>query len=130
MATSRWRSAAVVACLAVASTAGMLHAAEVPIVNGEHWTKSSDDLKKAYLVGVANVLQIEWAYQKANPPSDSQSLVPTAALGLKGQTLDGVRDLVDRWYAANPGRLDRPVFEVIWYEAVIPGYAKAALKKE
>lgn len=129
MATKHWRSIAVVACLALSSMAGTLRAAEVPIVTGEHWTKSSDDVKKAYLIGLANLLQIEWAYERSNPPSDSQSLVPMAAAGLKGQTLDGVRDTVDRWYAAHPGQLGRPVFEVIWYEAVVPGYAKAAKKE-
>ena len=128
--TGMWRSAVLIACLAGVLATGTARADEVPIVTGEHWVKSSDDLKKAYLVGVANVLQIESAYQKSNPPSDAQSLVPKAAMGLKGQTLDGVRERVDRWYAANPGRLDRSVFEVIWYEAVIPGYAKAGLKKE
>jgi hypothetical protein len=44
-------------------------------------------VKKAYLVGVANILQIEAAYQGPNPPSDAQSLVPMAAKGLRGHTL-------------------------------------------
>jgi hypothetical protein len=49
-------------------------AAEVEIVTGEHWVKSTPELKKAYLIGVANVLQIERAYhgKHNNPPSDSQ----------------------------------------------------------
>jgi hypothetical protein len=119
-----------VAVMALASMAGTLQAEEVPIVTGVHWTKSSDDVKRAYLIGVANVLQIEWAYQKSNPAAKTQSLVPTAAVGLKDHTLNTVRDLLDRWYAAHPDQLDRPVFEVIWYEAVIPGYAKSGMKKE
>jgi hypothetical protein len=111
--------------LAVTTTA---RADEVPIVNGEHWTKSSEQVKKAYLVGVANVLQVEAAYQGPNPPSDAQSMVPMASRGLRGQTLDSVRSAVDAFYAAHPDRLQRPVVEVIWYEVVVPGSSKAAAK--
>ena len=94
---------------------------EVPIVTGEHWTKSSPDLKKAYLVGIANLIQVEIAYFGNNPPGDTQSFVPRMARGLKGQTLDSVRDKLDAWYAANPGRQSRPVIEVVWAEIVVPG---------
>ncbi|MFO1306496.1 MAG: hypothetical protein U1F54_22455 [Burkholderiales bacterium] len=94
---------------------------EVPIVTGEHWTKSSADLKKAYLVGIANLIQVEIAYFGNNQPGDAQSFVPRMARGLKGQTLDSVRDKLDAWYAANPGRISRPVIEVVWAEIVVPG---------
>ncbi len=98
-------------------------AAEVEIVTGEHWVKSTQELKKAYLIGVANVLQIERAYhgRRNNPPSDSQSLIPRMAKGLSGATLDGVSQGLDAWYAKNPQQLKRPVIEVIWFEMVVPG---------
>jgi hypothetical protein len=113
---------AMAGCTAVA--VGPAHAEPVPIVTGVHWTQSSDQVKKAYLIGIANVLQIESVYQGGNPPTEAQTLVQTAAKGLRGETLDGVRQTVDRWYAQNPSQLSRPVFEVIWFEVVIPGYAK------
>ena len=124
--SSKWRGGLLVACLSLAAAASPVRADEVPIITGEHWTKSSEQLKKAYLLGVANVLQIESAYQGSNPPSDAQSLVPTVAKGLRGQTLDTVRDTLDRWYAANPDKLNRPVFETLWYEIVVPGSRKPA----
>ena len=46
------------------------------------------------------------------------------ARGLKGQTLDSVRDGLDKWYAANPDKLQRPVIETMWFEMVVPGLAK------
>src|SRR5690242_10859205 len=94
----KWRDVAMAACLGLALCAGTASADEVPIVTGEHWTKSSDEMKKAYLVGIANLLQVEVAYEGANRPSDAQSLVPRLARGLKGQTLDSVRDDLNRWY--------------------------------
>jgi len=128
MLGTRFGVAVVLACLSLMAATSPARGDEVPLVTGEHWTKSSDQVKKAYLIGIANVLQIESAYQASSPPSDAQSLVPIAAVGLKGQTLDSVRTAVDTYYAAHPEDLGRPVFEVIWRDVVVPGRAKAALK--
>jgi hypothetical protein len=104
---------------------GVVKADEVPLVTGEHWVKSSEDTKKAYLVGIANLAQVETAYFGANPPPDTQSFVPRMVRGLKGQTLDTVREGLDRWYAAHPDRLGRPVIETLWFEMVVPGLQAA-----
>ena len=93
-------------------------------VTGEQWTRSSEDVQKAYLVGVANLTQVENAYFEGNPPSDKQSFVPRLVKGLQGQTLDSVREGLNRWYAANPGKLQRPVIETIWFEMAVPGLQK------
>jgi hypothetical protein len=61
------------------------------------------------------------AYEGTNQLTDEQSILPRMARGLKGQTLDSVREGLNKWYAANPGRLERPVIETIWYEMVVPG---------
>jgi hypothetical protein len=119
------RSAAFAACLALTALSSGARADEVPLVTGEHWVKSSDELKKAYLIGIANVVQVETAYNKANPPPDVQSLVPRMVKGLKGETLDTVREGIDKWYAAHPDQLQRPVIETIWFEMAVPGLQKA-----
>jgi len=104
-----------------AAFSGGVRADEIAQITGVHWTKSTEDQKKAYLIGIANITQIELAYQGNNKLSDDQSILPRLARGLKGQTLDSVREGLNKWYAANPGRLDRPVVETIWYEMVVPG---------
>jgi len=40
---------------------------EVPLITGEHWSKSTEELKKVYLIGIANLAQVETAYAGANP---------------------------------------------------------------
>jgi hypothetical protein len=110
--------------MAVAMVAGSVRAQEIPLVTGALWTSSSEQVKKAYLVGIANTIQVEAAYEGNNPPTDGQSIVPRATRGLKGQTLDGVREALDKYYAANPDKLQRPVIETIWFEMVVPGLAK------
>ena len=119
-----WRTAMFVVFVALAVAWGSARADEVPLITGEHWTKSTERLKKVYLIGIANVIQVETAYHAASVPSDAQSFVPRFAKGLNGQTLDSVREGLDRWYAANPDRLQRPVIETIWFEMVVPGLQK------
>jgi hypothetical protein len=110
-----------VACLALAMTCGTASAADVPLVDGTLWTKSTDDVKKAYLVGLANMVQLEVAYNAKEPLPEKYSLSPRLAKGLTGQTLATVQEALDKWYAANPGKLQRPVLETIWFEIALPG---------
>jgi len=122
----RWRTAMFAMFVLLAVACGSARADEVPLITGEHWTKSTEQMKKVYLIGIANVMQVETAYHAASPPPDAQSFVPRFVKGLKGQTLDSVREGLDRWYAANPDRLQRPVIETIWFEMVVPGLKKTS----
>ncbi len=117
----RFLSLTFIACVMLSLASGIAKADEVPIITGEHWVRSSEELKKVYLVGVANVVQIEMAYHAENPPADAQSFVPRFSKGLKGQTLDSVREALNKWYLSNPERLQRPVLETIWFEMAVPG---------
>ena len=107
-----------------AAMCGSAFAQEIPIVTGELWTQSTEQVKKAYLVGIANTIQLELAYEGTNPPTDAQSVVPRMAKGMRGQTLDSVREGLDKWYTANPDKLKRPVLDTIWFEMVVPGLKK------
>ncbi len=122
----KWKTlaASFAACMMLAAVCGSARADDVPLVTGEMWSKSSDQSKKIYLIGIANAVQVEVAYEGTNPPSDAQSLVPRLARGMKGQTLDSVREGLDKWYASNPDKLQRPVVETIWFEFVVPGLQK------
>ncbi|MBL8419570.1 MAG: hypothetical protein JNK92_02945 [Dechloromonas sp.] len=105
----------------LAMTCGLAVAADIPLVDGTHWVKSTEEVKKAYLVGVSNVIQLEVAYQADNPTPEGRSLAPRAAKGMTGQTLSGVLESLDKWYGAHPEQLQRPVLETIWFEIVVPG---------
>jgi hypothetical protein len=121
---SQWRMGVLAVCMSLATAWTSAQAQEIPVVTGALWTASSEPVKKAYLVGIANAIQVEAAYEGANPPADGQSIVPRLTKGMKGQTIDSVREGLDKWYAANPDKLQRPVIETIWFEMVVPGLAK------
>jgi len=117
----KWRAALAAACMTLMVVCINARAEEVPLVTGEHWTKSSEEMKKAYLVGIANIVLLEMTYEGANQASDAQSMLPRMVKGLKGHTLDTVREALNKWYAAHPDQLQRPVIETIWFEMVVPG---------
>jgi len=117
----KWRAALAAACMTLMVVCINARAEEVPLVTGEHWTKSSEEMKKAYLVGIANIVLLEMTYEGANQASDAQSMLPRMVKGLKGHTLDTVREALNKWYVAHPDQLQRPVIETIWFEMVVPG---------
>lgn len=118
------RAVMIVAFMAASLAWSSARAEEIPLVTGQHWTTASVEQKKAYLVGIANMVQVEAAYHSGSPSTDAQSVVLRMAKGLKGQTLDSVREALDRWYAAHADRIGRPVIETIWFELVVPGLQK------
>lgn len=122
MTTLRMRQMALMACMILA--AGIAGAEEVPMITGEQWMQSTEQLKKVYLIGIANAYQLERAYYGAKPPADDSSLIPRFGQGLKGHTLDSVREGLNQWYAANPDQVKQPVIETIWFEMVVPGLQK------
>lgn len=87
------------------------------IVNGDVWMRSSNDLRKAFLIGAANMIALEAAYAKkmgtAAPPAAER-----ATQALHGLTLDQIATGVTKWYEANPTRHDVPAIGVIWIAMV------------
>jgi hypothetical protein len=119
----QWRTLLSLSFLTLAVVGNIARAESIPIVTGEQWVASSDEAKKAYLVGVANILEIERAYA-GSTPTGANDIAPRFAQGMQGQTLDGVRQGLDNWYAANPTRIQHPVIETLWFEMVMPGLKK------
>ncbi|MCM8596730.1 hypothetical protein [Accumulibacter sp.] len=120
----RWALPLSAACLALVAGPVAAVVEEIPLVDGTMWVKSSEDVKKAYLVGLANVVQVEAAYHAENPSLAGTGFSPRVVAGMKGQTLGGVLEALDRWYAAHPEELRRPVVETIWFEMVVPALPK------
>jgi len=87
-------------------------------VTGQHWTASTEAEKRAFLYGMATVIWLEDEIQGDN--GCDKSLVDTWVEGLDDETFDTVLKKLSEYYAANPGKLDRPVVEVLWYEVTEP----------
>ncbi|MHC1789933.1 hypothetical protein [Solidesulfovibrio sp.] len=91
---------------------------EVPVVTGEHWTKSSPQERKAFLLGAATIMELEQEVQGETPPQ--KTTITVWCKGLSAYTFDEMAAAIDQWYAANPDKTARPVVEVMWYELAKP----------
>ncbi|WP_300162666.1 hypothetical protein [Solidesulfovibrio sp.] len=91
---------------------------QIPVVTGEHWTKSSPEERKAFLVGAATVIELDQEVQGATPAVNST--IDAWARGLAPYTFDQMVAALDKWYAEHPDKLRRPVIEVMWYELAQP----------
>ena len=119
MSSKVWASVAIAAAaLVLASPAA---AEDVPLVDGTMWKKSAPILKRTYLVGISNLMSAEYAVQKEfGPPPDDQTAIQRMYEEIDDMTLNEAVEQIDAWYAANPGKMDTTVLEVIWIDMVRP----------
>jgi hypothetical protein len=118
----QWRTLLSLTFLSAAMIGNVARAESIPIVTGQQWMQSTEEQKKAYLVGISNVMDIERAY--AGNMANSNDLAQRFGKGMQGQTLDSVRQGLDSYYAANPTMIQHPVIETLWFQMVMPGLKK------
>jgi hypothetical protein len=96
----------------VLALAGMVLAqgGKPEMVNGSHWKEASKEIKTAYIRGIGNMADFEVAVSgKEKAGCISAGFVDE----LKGKSIGGIIDEVDKYYKENPGKMDTPVIEVI-----------------
>jgi len=106
------RFATIGVALLIAALVVPAQAADVPIVTGEHWTKASEAEKKAFLVGAANVISIEYELRRGDR-RQRPGMIAALVTNLQPMTLSDISQAVDAYYMANPGQSSRSVIEVI-----------------
>ena len=109
-------AAAVVCSLSFPAAAAPVSPDEL---TGAQWKLSTNTEKLAFLYGASNIVAIEHlvAEKQGNPPSPFVS----AWLRTFGDSSwTQIQKLLDDWYAEHPGEVERPVFDVLWYEFMAP----------
>jgi len=92
---------------------------DMKFVTGTHWTQSTDELRKAYLYGIGNMLEMEQAMQNGKV-SSKNSMVPVLVAALSPMTLDQVEDSVTDWFGSHPDQAGRTVIDVLYTEIALP----------
>lgn len=107
-------------CIAVFATGSVALADESLLADGRVWVESSEAEKEAYLVGVGNMMTVEFIVQEkaGTPPTDEQSSIRRWWNAVGSASVKDVKARVDAWYAANPDKLSEPVLVVMWNEYV------------
>lgn len=98
---------------------------QIPVVTGEHWTQSSPQERKAFLVGAATIIELDQEVQGATPAKNST--IDAWAHGLSGYTFDQMVAAIDKWYADHPDKLRRPVVEIMWYDLAQPNLGATSI---
>ena len=113
-----WKHWMAAACLAAA--AGVAPAQQKTIVvDGTHWMNASHSERRAFLVGVGNMIAAEAAYaKKAGREAPAAGAMITKAV--HDMKLPEIEERITRWYDANPARRSTPVMGVVWREMVKP----------
>ncbi|WP_028208651.1 hypothetical protein [Paraburkholderia nodosa] len=115
----KWKAPLSLVFLSLVMFSNVARAEDIPIVTGQQWVASSEAEKKAYLIGIANLLDIERAY--AGATANKGDITQRFGKGMQGRTLDSVRQGLDDYYAANPTMIQHPVIETLWFQMVLPG---------
>ena len=82
------------------------------LVTGKHWQSSTVQERRAYLIGISNMISVGARVDTRQGRMDTFSL--NAQKGLEGMKLADAVSAIDAWYKANPDQLDKPVLSVIW----------------
>ena len=120
-----WWIAALFAALLAGMASGFraLPAAAEPatpasiVVDGTDWMDASSQERRAFLMGVGNMIVAETAYAKhqqlATPPASDRIVA-----AVKEMKLGEIEDRITGWYEANPSKRSFPVMGVIWQHIV------------
>ncbi|MFQ2101776.1 hypothetical protein [Aeromonas sanarellii] len=88
--------------------------------NGNDWQRATPQMRQAFLFGMANLLSVAVDWDDRHVPADQQTFSRRARVGLADVSLGEVAARIDRWYGANPDRLDTPVIVVMWDQVAKP----------
>ncbi len=99
----------------------------VPLVTLEHWRDSNPNERYAFLIGFVTMLELEKEWQgKVNDGRllpMNKSLVGPWIDGFANRSLNEIYNGINRHLSQNPGDLNRPVAEVMWFSFVQPRLA-------
>lgn len=95
---------------------------EMPLLRGDLWIKMNEDSKVAFVWGAGHVVTIEEIIMQKYPELQRDSFVlkvVEATTNSPMKMVDVVAE-VDKYYQANPDKLDTPVMRVIWDQLIKP----------
>jgi len=96
--------------------------AEVGQIDGHIWKASSLDEKRAYLMGVCNVVAVNRALQIKHGTLEQDAAVNRIAAAMDDITIDAAIARIDSWYGENASQLNAPVLGVVWLGMVKATY--------
>ena len=94
--------------------------------DGEKWSAATEREKMAYLLGIRDMASAE--YQLTGPNPKRRTLVEKLVESLDGMTLRQIMEKIDAYYYANNNKQKQTIFEVVWFQIVVPKTGPAKIK--
>ena len=118
--SAAWKRWIVLASIIFAAAPAIAQEKKTIIVDGSLWMSSTSEQRRAFLVGVGNMIATEMAYAEKNgrERQTASALIKDAVSAL---TLPEIETRITRWYESNPGQLTMPVMGVVWRQMVKQG---------
>ncbi len=88
-------------------------------LDGYSWTKSTDNEKQTFLYGAGSAIVLEYHVREKHQEEPSR-FVQGWVEACADLSWTQLAAKVDDYYAANPDKLQRHVFEVLWHEVIKP----------
>ncbi len=104
----------------VGTVQGSLSSPPLPVVTLDMWKNSTDQERRAFLMGFVSMLEMENAWQGKNPLPVEQSTVSTWVRGISGVTIPDMDGALNDYIARNPKAGDRSVLMVLGRIYVTP----------
>jgi len=92
-----------------------------PDVDGNVWMSSTSQEKSAFLFGAGSAVVLEYHVREKHSEEPSR-FVKGWVEALKDMSWSDLASKIDRYYKANPDKMNRHVFEVIWHEIITPNW--------
>ncbi len=92
--------------------------AEIKQVDGDLWLNSSPAERRAYLVGVANVIQVHEALKLKRGEATEDAAIVQMLKAMDANSIETVMENIDAWYESRPDQLGTPVLGVVWLRFV------------
>jgi hypothetical protein len=89
-------------------------AADTRQVDGNLWLRSSEQERRAYLVGVANVMEVHEALELRRGETTEDAPMIRMLRAMDASSIEGVMENIDAWYESRPDQLGTPVLGVMW----------------
>lgn len=87
------------------------------VVDGTHWANASADERRAFLVGIGNMIVTETAYAHRHE-LDVPPVCDGIVKGIAHMKLADLEAHIDGWYEAHPDEQGEPVMKIIWLDIV------------
>lgn len=105
-------------CLFLQALVAYPASAEIRQVDGDLWLNSSAAERQAYLIGVANIVQVHQALQRRHGKSTEDAPINRILKAMDANSVKTVADNITAWYENNRDKRGTPVLGLIWLRFV------------